>query len=110
MSLYKCPKCGNYFQHSKKADEEIEECINKGISSVVIVCECGDKMISGGEVETDPYSEELCIMMFGGDYNDHLHSDLNHYDAVMLKEVPKGEDVISTWSNSKNQLIHLAPK
>lgn len=91
MSLYRCT-CGQWYTLPKELDDHIDSVTddNPVKAGVVICANCGNKHVTGGELEYDYLSEHddprYCIMVFGRDYNEKTDVNLDEYTSVKLVE------------------------
>lgn len=77
-----CSKCHRYNTEPKDFQKNLSKgCDDKGFYKAVIECQCGAKVITGGE-STSMYDEQG-IMMFSHKYKGD--ENLDHYSAVMLE-------------------------
>lgn len=85
--MYQCSFCGTNYDLSKEINDEIGKVNEKNpVVSVVISCPgCSCKRVVGGEHDWDEFEDRPIIMMFGIEYNEKLHKDLPHFDAIEIK-------------------------
>ena len=121
--LSRCPICSRYYTYSDEFDMALSEGCESAAKyyKAVIKCQCSDKSVAGGEsaiMDFEPYKEG--IMMFGFNYNESEHQNLQIFDAVMLIECEKDDPMMmaSTYHhdsgscllpNNPGRTIYLKP-